>query len=56
MIQKDGDWVFPSWYDKVTTNLKVTSGMKNGDYKVSREPPTNGKIPEYRNDWYGNRS
>ena len=56
MIQKDGQWVFPSWYDKVTTNLKVTSGMKNGDYKVSREPPTNGQIPEYRNDWYGNRS
>lgn len=56
MIQKDGQWIFPSWYEKVTTNLKVTSGMKEGDYKVSREPPTNGQIPEYRNDWYGNRS
>lgn len=57
MILKDGDWVFPSWYDKVTTNLKVTSGMKNGDYKVSREPPdSGGNIPAYRNDWYGNRS
>ena len=57
MILKDGDWVFPSWYDKVTTNLKVTSGMKKGDYKVSREPPdSSGNIPAYRNDWYGNRS
>lgn len=57
MILKDGDWVFPSWYDKVTTNLKVTSGMKKGDYKVSREPPdSGGNIPAYRNDWYGNRS
>ena len=57
MILKDGDWVFPSWYDKVTTNLKVTSGMKSGDYKVSREPPdSSGNIPSYRNDWYGNRS
>ena len=57
MIQKNGDWVFPSWYANVTTNLKVTSEMKSGDYKVSREPPTaDGKIPPYRNDWYGNRS
>ena len=57
MILKDGDWVFPSWYDKVTTNLKVTGGMKKGDYKVSREPPdSSGNIPAYRNDWYGNRS
>lgn len=57
MILKDGDWVFPSWYDKVTTNLKVTGGMKSGDYKVSREPPdSSGNIPAYRNDWYGNRS
>lgn len=57
MIQKNGDWVFPSWYANVTTNLKVTSEMKSGDYKVSREPPTSdGKIPPYRNDWYGNRS
>ena len=57
MIQKDGNWVFPSWYANVTTNLKVTSEMKSGDYKVSREPPSSdGTIPPYRNDWYGNRS
>lgn len=57
MIQKDGNWIFPSWYANVTTNLKVTGEMKSGDYKVSREPPSSdGKIPPYRNDWYGNRS
>ena len=55
--KKTGDWSFPSEYDNMTTNLKVTSGMKGGDFKVSREPPSaDGKIPEYRNDWYGDRS
>ena len=57
MIQKNGDWVFPDWYENVTRDLGITRGMKNGDYKVSREPPSgDGTIPEYRNDWYGNRS
>lgn len=57
MIQKNGEWIFPSWYANVTTNLKVTGEMKSGDYKVSREPPSaDGSIPPYRNDWYGNRS
>lgn len=54
-VYKNNEWVFPDEYDGMTTNLKVTSGMKSGDFKVSRaQPDSNGSIPEYRNDWYGN--
>lgn len=55
--KKDGNWSFPSEYSNMTRNLRVTSAMKNGDYKVSREPPSSdGTIPPYRNDWYGNHT
>jgi len=55
--KKSGDWDFPSEYSGMDSGLGVTGGMRSGDYKTSREPPSaDGKIPEYRNDWYGNRS
>lgn len=56
--KKDGDWSFPEVeYHDMDSGLGLTSRMKGGDYKVSREPPSaNGDIPQYRNDWYGNRS
>ena len=55
--KKDGNWSFPSEYSGMDSGLVVTSGMKSGDYKVSREPPSSdGRIPEYRNDWYGDHS
>lgn len=55
-IKKNGEWIYPSLYSKITKNLKVTTAMKNGGYHVSREPPgSDGKIPPYKNNWYGNR-
>ena len=55
--KKDGDWSFPSEYSNMDSGLGVTGGMKSGEYHVSREPPSsNGDIPEYKNNWYGNRS
>ena len=56
-IRSNGKWVFPEWYHRCTTNLRLTEAMKNGDYKVARDVPTGRlKYPAYRNKWYGNRS
>lgn len=56
-IRSNGKWVFPSWYSKCATNLRLTDAMKKGDYKVARDVPTaRFKYPPYQNKWYGNRS
>ena len=55
-VNKNGKWQFPEEYHSMTTNLRVTEAMYGGDFKVSREPPNGKNIPEYRNDWYGDRS
>ena len=53
--KKDGSWSFPSEYSGMTQLLRVTSGMKGGDFAVVREPPkSNGDIPEYKSHNYGN--
>ena len=47
-IQKNGSWVFPDFYKYCTTDLKVLSNMRNGDFDVAREPPSSdGSIPRY---------
>ncbi len=47
-LQRNGQWEDPSGYDNMTTNLKVISSRDKSKDHVSREPPTNGKIPPYQ--------
>lgn len=56
-IRSNGKWVFPEWYHRCTTNLRLTDEMKQGKYHVARDVPTGRfKYPAYRNPWYGNHS
>ena len=45
-VYKNGKWEFPSEYSGMTYNLHV--GDLRNSFHVSREPPSNGQIPPYK--------
>lgn len=47
-IEKNGEWIYPGFYDNCTRDLGVNSQMRAGKIDVTREPPSaDGKIPGY---------